>query len=50
MFVQDDIMAAEPQVEERIKKSVSNHKWMPPGYKASQSSQYAVYNSRLIRL
>lgn len=26
-------MAAQPEIEERVKKMVTNHRWMPPGYK-----------------
>jgi len=26
-------MAAQPEIEKRVEKMVSNHRWMPPGYK-----------------
>lgn len=30
---QDEVMAAQPEIEKRVEKMVSNHRWMPPGYK-----------------
>jgi len=26
-------MAAQPEIEKRVETMVSNHRWMPPGYK-----------------
>lgn len=30
-------MAAQPDIEKRVEQMVSNHRWMPPGYKVSCS-------------
>jgi len=29
-------MAAQPEIEKRVEKMVSNHRWMPPGYKVGK--------------
>jgi len=29
-------MAAQPEIEKRVEKMVSNHRWMPPGYKVRE--------------
>jgi len=31
--LQDEVMAAEPAIEKRVEKMVSNHRWVPAGYK-----------------
>lgn len=30
-------MAAQPEIEKRVETMVSNHRWMPPGYKVRSS-------------
>ena len=32
-MTQDEVMAAQPEIEKRVEQMVSNHRWMPPGYK-----------------
>ena len=39
---QDDILAANPEVEKATEKMVANHQWMPAGYKVSHPSRYTV--------
>lgn len=33
-------MAAEPAIEKRVEKMVSNHRWVPAGYKVCLTSLY----------
>ena len=41
-------MAAQPDIEKRVEQMVSNHRWMPPGYKVWSSFRMARLCGRLL--
>ena len=36
-YTQDEVMAAEPELDKKVENMVKNHRWMPPGYKVRET-------------
>lgn len=46
--IQDEVMAAQPEIEKRVEKMVANHRWMPAGYKVCALLKQSTSQNRLL--